>query len=255
MADGIFYETTSAIDGAPIVLILRGRKDALAERDDSANEKTGAMIQSYIMRADVAPMDALRSGEDSSVCGDCVHRPHVRREAKARGEAPGAPCYVKVWHGPRVCFEAYKRGSYRRATSLLDLAAYCEGLPTRFGTYGDPGALPAYLWGMLAHAASERTGYTHRWGDTGAELRGLVMASVDSTAERDRVERDGWAWFRVANTIEEGAERVRGEARCPASAEAGKRVTCRTCPLKCNGEGGGGRVILDHGPGGIGRKQ
>lgn len=254
MADGIFFETTSLIDGAPIVLILRGRDDAIAELDMHANDKTGAMIQSYILRADVPPMEALRNGSDESVCGDCAHRPAVRRAAIAAGEAPEAPCYVAVFHGPRVCWKAYRRGSYRRATSLLELSAYCKGLPTRFGSYGDPGAIPVYLWAMLAHAASERTGYTHRWRDTGAELRGLCMASVDSVEERSEAWALGWATFRVADSLESAADRPKGEARCPASAEAGKQVNCRTCPLKCNGVGGGGRVIIDHGLGGLGRK-
>ena len=247
MADGIYLETESLIDGAPLFVILRGRRDALRGSHGKANAKTGAMIQSYIVRADVPPVLAARTGDDASVCGDCPHRPILARETGA------ARCYVNLAHGPRVVWDAVKRGAYRRVTSWLEAAAYCAGAPVRIGSYGDPGAVPAYLWAMLAHGATERAGYTHRWRDTGADLRGIAMASVDSIDERDEAWALGWATFRVAETVEDGADRARGEARCPASAEAGKRVTCAECPLKCNGASGG-RVILDHSPGGIGRK-
>ena len=246
MADGIYFETTSTIDGAPLVVIIRGRKDCIAEAHGKANSKTGAMIQTYILRADVAPGEAAKNGADESVCGDCPHRPLLYREAGA------ARCYVNLAHGPRVCFEAYKRGAYRRAT-LLECAAYVRGLKLRIGSYGDPGAIHSDYWRVLAAAASERTGYTHRWQDTGAGLKGVCMASVDTIDERNEASALGWATFRVALTVDEARDRVRGEAQCPASAEAGKKVTCATCPLKCDGATGG-RVIIDHGPGGLGRK-
>lgn len=252
MADGIYFETESTIDGAPLVIIIRGavaaRRELRGGGNRGANAKTGAMVQSYILRRDIAPGEAARSGQDESVCGDCPHRPAL--VAGGNGEAR---CYVNLAHGPRVCFEAYKRGAYRRVTDLRQVAAYCAGLPLRIGSYGDPGAVFPAFWLAAASLASSRTGYTHRWRDTGRELQGLAMASVDSVAERDEALAAGWATFRVATTIEDAAARTRGEARCPASAEAGKRVTCSTCPLKCDGATGG-RVILDHAAGGIGRK-
>lgn len=248
MADGIYWLTESRIDGKPIVLVLRGAEAARKERDAGANSKTGAMVQSYILRADIEPQEAARIGEDYSVCGDCVHRPHLVKAGN--GEAP---CYVKLFHGPRVVWEAYRRGAYARAYSVDALRAYCAGLPVRMGTYGDPGALHTATWRALLAGATSRTGYTHRWRDTGAGLRGLAMASVDSIGERDEASALGWGTFRVATDRAEAAQRVRGEAQCPASAEAGQRVTCRTCPLKCDGATGG-RVIIDHGAGGEGRR-
>jgi len=250
MADGIYFETTSTIDGAPLVVIIRGAKQCrrwLAGGSvKGSNSKTGPMVQTYILRADVAPGEAASKGCDESVCGNCPHRPALYREAGA------ARCYVNLAHGPRVCFEAYQRGSYRRAT-LLEACAYVAGLSLRIGSYGDPGAIDPGYWVALAAAAGERTGYTHRWQDTGADLRGVVMASVDTIGERDAALAAGWATFRVAITAAEARDRSRGEAQCPASAEAGKKVECASCPLKCNGASGG-RVIIDHGPGGLGRK-
>jgi hypothetical protein len=246
MADGIYFEAKSEIDGAPLFVIIRGRRDCLRAAHGKANSKTGAMVQSYIVRRDISPGDAARSGADESVCGNCVHRPILARESGA------ARCYVNLAHGPRVCWEAVHRGAYRRV-NLLGAAAYVRGLKLRIGSYGDPGAVPAVVWQVLSAAAADRTGYTHRWQDTGADLRGIVMASVDSVAERDAALALGWATFRVAMTADEARARIKGEAQCPASAEAGKRVVCADCPLKCDGATGG-RVIIDHGPGGEGQR-
>lgn len=245
MADGVYFETNSLIDGEPVYVLLRGRDAAIAERDAGANDKTGAMIQTYIMPRDVSPLEAVKTGADASVCGDCPMRPLLA------SRVPGSPrCYVNKGHGPRVVWDGIQRGIYQRV-NLLGACAYVAGLPTRFGTWGDPGAVDAQIWFALAMHASERTGYTHRWNDTGAALRGLVMASVDSIEERDAAHAALWATFGV--DADGTWERARGEARCPASQEAGKQVVCRTCPIKCNGAGLS-IVIQDHGPGGIGQK-
>ena len=49
----IAYEGPSIIDGSPIVVIIN-RIDA-----GSDNVKTGALVQSFIIRSDIAPTDAL----------------------------------------------------------------------------------------------------------------------------------------------------------------------------------------------------
>jgi len=63
----VLWEGSSLIDGAPIVVIVSGLLK-------SENAKTGNMLQTYILRADVSPTNAIRSGEDSSICGDCPAR-------------------------------------------------------------------------------------------------------------------------------------------------------------------------------------
>lgn len=236
----VVFEGPSAIDGAPIAVILTGFANA------STNLKTGAMIQSYIVRSDLPPVEAWREGEDASVCGDCPLR------SPAAGGSGG--CYVNKGHGPRAVWDAYKRGRYERASVAFAAKAIADtGRAFRMGTYGDPGAVPqagAFWRGLLVDMAPEttHTGYTHRWRDTGADLLGICMASVDSIAEMQEARARGWATFRVVGLGVR--EPMRGEARCPASAEAGKRVTCETCPMPCNGRffpGNAGRVILAHG--------
>jgi hypothetical protein len=225
------------LDGEPIVVIAVGLHSA------STNRKTGGMLQTYVMLADVPPHRAHTAGLDVSVCGDCRHR------SKASGGA--GTCYVNLGQGARSVWEAWRRGAYAdytgdRLGALRVIAAAC--LAIRFGTYGDPAAAPASLWRGLAAVARGRTGYTHQWGTAwGRMLRGLVMASVDTPAEQLRAERAGWATFRVSALGD--PLRLAGEARCPASEEAGRKVTCDACPIACNGERGRitGRVIQAHG--------
>src|SRR5215467_284479 len=59
----ILYEGASMLDGMPVV--------AIANRitDKSTNGKTGAMVQTWIIRSDVNPVEALENGSDASVCG------------------------------------------------------------------------------------------------------------------------------------------------------------------------------------------
>jgi len=73
------WRGASRLDGAPIVAIATG----LAA--PSSNPKTGPMVQTWILRADVAPHEAQRDGRDASVCGDCPLRPLMAR--LAGGEA------------------------------------------------------------------------------------------------------------------------------------------------------------------------
>jgi hypothetical protein len=244
------YRGPSAIDGSEIVVIFTGIKAAVAERKKGVNSKTGAMVASYIMPADVSPVEASRTGEDYGVCGDCPHR--GRYDPVEDRHGVDRTCYVTLIHGPRVVWASWKRGIYP-VVSVAEAAELLEGLPVRFGAWGDPGAVPAHvpIWSAIAEVASTTTGYTHRHLDTGAHLNGLCMASVDSEVETEEAWALGFATFRVAPT-DGSVPRMRGEAICPAAAEAGKVVTCVECPIACNGkvnERVKGRVIIAHGSG------
>jgi hypothetical protein len=231
----VLWEGASRIDGAPSVCILTG----LASR--SSNRKTGSMLQTWILRANLSPTDAIRSGSDTSVCGTCPHR------SKASGGA--GTCYVNVGQAPLAVWRAWTRGRYPVASEFgARLAIARSGRMLRIGSYGDPGALPVGFWAPLVQAARGNiTGYSHRWKEA-PDLRGVCMASVDTIAELFQARALGFATFRVAPRGD--ALRIAGEARCPASSEAGKRVTCDTCPIACNGSvsrGILGRVIQAHG--------
>ena len=235
----ILYEGPSMLDGAPIVVIATGIKTG------STNAKTGAMIQTYILRSDMPPADAIRAGEDASICGGCTHR--------GDGTGKQRSCYVTIMHGPRGVYAAYKRGSYPRA----DLGfSYDEVINTfkdrmvRLGTYGDPVAAPIEMWQAVLMRASGWTGYTHQWRSSiSSAWPLLVMASADSETDMADAHALGYRTFRVT-PIGEGP--IKGtEIVCPASHEAGQKVECIDCKA-CMGTSAKARVsiqIMAHGTG------
>lgn len=236
MAGEIIFEGPSKIDGAPIVVIAT---------DGSRNEKTGDMIQTWIIRTDVPPHVAARDGRDVSICGTCIHRwdPETHKRS----------CYVAVHNAPLAVFKAYHAGNYQRATPR----EVGRGRVVRIGAYGDPAAVPARIWRDLVSESAGRTGYTHQWQHpdpkvrrNAAALRGLVMASADTPADAELAARRGWRTFRVRQPSQPLLPR---ERTCPASLEAGARVQCVTCRA-CDGATRGNRIaILDHGPGHVSR--
>ena len=211
----VFYDGPSLIDGAPIIGI------AVLE---SSNVKTGNMVQTYILRADVAPLAAIASGDDASICGDCAHRGD-KQTKRAR------TCYVDVAKSVQSVFAAWVRGAYPQVAPS-DGARIVAGRVVRIGSYGDPAAIPARHWRALIRRAAGHTGYTHQWRQWFARgLRSIVMASADSASDRDMARAMGWRTFRVRTADEPLAAR---EIVCPASPEGGDRRQCITCQA-CDG--------------------
>lgn len=229
LTGAVAYHSASVLDGAPIVVLLTG---------PSANVKTGPMIQSWILRADVQPMDAARSGDDYSICGDCRYR-------RDRDDGTRA-CYVNLAWAPRGVWKAWKRGEYTASRDAVLARA-----PLRLGAYGDPAVVPFIVWQRLlaiSAAAGHRswTGYTHQWHTCDPRFKTICMASVDTQAETDAATRAGWRTFRVRSV----SDTLRpGEIICPASDEAGHRVTCLQCRL-CMGTQKAAKsiAIYAHGP-------
>ena len=231
----IAYEGPSLIDGAPIVVIVN-------KLDGSKNAKTGAIVQSFIIRADVDPVKALQTGADYSVCGSCEHRPIT---AKETGKPP---CYVQVAKSVLSVYSAYLRGRYVKADPAT-IAKALEGKIVRIGTYGDPAAAPVQMWNQITRYAAGRRGYTHQWDRPDFDVDAwapLVMASADTIDQAAKANLLGMRVFRVSIGVDVQA----GEASCPASKEAGQRTTCAKCTL-CAGTSIKARdiVIADHAAG------
>lgn len=209
----VIYKGPSAFDGAEIVVIATGMNVK------SANEKTGDMVQTWIIKADEFPMAAKVNGNDLSVCGDCKHRRTDGLES----------CYVNLGQGPRSIYNAYIHGRYDTA-EIEYLADIFANFKVRLGSYGDPMAVPFKIWDAVLTNAKMHTGYTHQWAkDTGAnDWSKIVMASVDSVEEQELAEQFGYRTFRVRTNREELME---GEIACPASKEAGKVTECAKCGL------------------------
>jgi hypothetical protein len=230
----VLYEGPSRIDGAPIVAI------ACRITEASGNAKTGAMVQTFIMRRDIAPHEALKTGDDSSVCGDCPLRPIHKGPTR---------CYVRVYQAPLSVWNAYQRGRYAMPGVDFDAALLpelFEGLSFRIGSYGDPAAIPASVWKTATRKVKNRTGYTHQWRRRiGVGLKDLCMASADSESDVATATAKGWRTFRVRK---HDAPTLATESICPASKEGGQRVQCDTCGL-CKGATIAAKhiVIADHG--------
>jgi len=213
------YDGPSELDGARIIVLLTGLNK------DSANTKTGSMLQTWIMRHDVRPNEAVKTGADSSVCGQCPLRPYLA-EKRDRGLMP-RPCYVKAYQAPRATWSANKD---LPVTSLHTARALIAGRKVRRGSYGDPAAVPAHVWDACGNPRD--TGYSHQWrARASAELAAKVMASVHTVEERAAAKALGFRTFRVMG--KDWALQP-GEILCPASKEAGVRTTCEACGL-CNG--------------------
>jgi len=226
----IIYTGPSMLDGAPITGIITGLAG-------SANRKTGAMAQLWILRADVSPIDAVKSGADSSICGGCPHRGIGTKKRT---------CYVNVGQAPGSIYRAYKRGRYSVADPRMLLRAL-EGKQLRLGAYGDPAALPPHVVQAVTQACAGWSGYTHQWR-AADWLRGYCMASVDSEAEAIKAQAAGWRTFRVAKP--EDKPRLARESICPAAKEAGAKLTCSQCMACCGANGRRGSIVIQaHGSG------
>ena len=224
------WQGISQIDGVtPIVVIATFGKAGKA----SANEKTGDMIQTFILRADMEPWEAIQTGQDEAICGVCPHR------GKASG-GTGA-CYVRVYQAPLSTWRSWDRGN----AEAFDLERF-RGRKVRIGSYGDPAAVPVAVWQEIVAVAAATTGYTHQWRKADPAFAAFCMASTDSVAERREARLMGYRTFHVRAL---GTGKGKGEIVCPASAEAGKRTVCASC-LQCGGTGNGRTgdiTIMAHG--------
>ena len=217
----ILWRGASLIDGAPVVAIVTGCAGS------SSNRKTGAMLQTWILRADVSPVDAVRTGADYSICGNCPERGDGHGKARA--------CYVNVGQAPLGIWRAYRRGSYDHAP--IALSAIGSGRAVRVGSYGDPAAVPMAVWQALISRASMSTGYTHQW-KTAPALAALCMASASSLQDAEQARALGFRVFRIRRADDPLMAR---ESVCPASTESAvDDITCSKCGA-CNGASSGRR--------------
>lgn len=201
----VLWEGASLMGGAPIVVLATGIKKP------SDNKKTGPMIQVSILRADVAPGEAIRNGADYAICGECNGR-HVH----------DGWCYVEVDKWVRAIWHSYINGSYRRS---VDPGADLAGADVRIGAYGDPAAAPVSLWRSIVARAACWTAYTHQWRDV-PELRELAMASVDTLAEDTLAKSVGWRPYYARGSSEAVPA---GSIECPHETRGVQCIDCRLC--------------------------
>ena len=207
----VLQRLRSPIDGKPCVVILTTK---------SANRKTGNMLQVWILREDINPVEAIATGDDKSICGNCPHRKDPTTGNRS--------CYVNVGQAPQSVWRAYKAGKYGKLSDLNpeDL----HGKSIRWGAYGDPSIIDSSLVKILNEHAESHTGYTHQWREDFAQpFKGYFMASVDTFADYLDASAHGWKCFHVVpkNNIGQGK-------LCPATVE-NSQAQCITCRL-CSGD-------------------
>ena len=224
MSNGtIIYQGQSLIDGKDIVVIYF---------NGSKNTKTGNMAQTYIIRSDIDPMLASKTGADYSICGNCKHK-GTPTDDPNRKQAINRTCYVKLYQGVLSTYRAFKKGNYSVIKHHKDIQSLGENQVIRLGTYGDPSAVPSYIWDSLLSKAKKHTSYTHQSHNSSCDVRSdISMMSADSYEESKKFWSKGLRTFRVMQK-DEVLDKTK-EVLCPASKEAGRRTTCATCVL-CSG--------------------
>lgn len=236
----IFYEGASMIDGSPIVAIATM---------ESENGKTGNMIQTWIIRSDVNPIEASHTGKDKSNCGNCGLKGKLVTLPDGTTKNVERACYVNLGQAPLGVYWKFVSGGYP-VLGRSDAARFA-GRSLRRGSYGDPVAVPYVAWSLLERLCTgeKKTGYTHQWRLAIArKFRGRLMASVHNDAEAAEAVRKGWRYFLTVTDLDD----IGDEILCPASKEAGNRRQCITCGA-CNGSKGKHDLrknvaIVGHGP-------
>ena len=230
MKNGIIYKGPSLLDGKPIVVIA-----TYSDR----NTKTGKVVQTYILRSDIDPRDASKSGADYSICGDCTMRGEITTDP-ARKIAKGRRCYVNLGQGVLIVWKSFIKGIYPAANTQKNRNTIGRDRFVRVGTYGDPGAVPGFVWDQLLAEADTFTAYSHQSG----WRPDIAMQSADNKQEALDHWSQGRRTFRVIADL--GQLDKANEALCPASKEAGRRVQCTACKL-CKGSSLGKSIaIVEH---------
>lgn len=219
MPGAILYEGPSILDKSPIVVIATSFKR-------SRNVKTGNMVQTWILRSDIHPIEAWKSGTDVSICGDCIHRGTWDGERMVQ-----RTCYVQ-WNPIASVYRTYKNGRYKHVTAQQALALGTDRF-IRLGSYGDPAAVPFEVWDNFLTNSIGRNGYTHQWRTADPRFASVCMASADTPSDVVKARALGYRTFRVRP---DAFTKLPNEVVCPASAEAGHKTQCLACKA-CGGTG------------------
>jgi hypothetical protein len=213
----VLYDGPSKLDGSPIAVIATLH---------SRNDKTGNMVQVWIIRTDIAPHIAAKNGMDSAICGNCPHK-----LVKLPGKKAKRTCYVTVHNAPLAVYNAYKRGRYPTITPFEYSRSRLAGRAVRLGAYGDMAAAPTSVTRAIVNVASMHTGYTHQQNHPtfDPELLNYVMASADTPKQADKLNSQGARTFRV---MLPGDSLRDNEIECLADSQGLQCIDCGLCDGK-----------------------
>jgi len=155
----------------------------------SGNRKTGNVIQVYYIPTAQNPIQAVKSGLDTAVCGSCPLKP-----------SESNVCYVRKFHGPGRVYDTFKNNRYPLIDDLLpalqqQVMEILASKPIRLGAWGDPAADVESSQRLAKIGGRDTLSYTHQWR-TVPELKPFAMASVDSADEYVEAKQAGWRTYR-----------------------------------------------------------
>lgn len=196
--------------------------------DPSSNDKTGPMVQVFIIRSDVHPVEAIKTGKDATICFNCPHR--------------GTTCYVEVGKSVGQVYGAYQRGRYpfickdpQNMKGYDDIDYYLNNGVwdifansfIRFGAYGDPVRIPYPIVEKMASSCKGFTGYTHQWNNPAFQAYSkYFMASADSLQEYTAAKAKGWRTFRITA---DWRQKDPNEIVCLNSRDGTQCIDCLAC--------------------------
>jgi hypothetical protein len=217
----LLWRGSSLLDGKPIFAALTGLDNP------SRNRKTGPMLQTWVMRADLDPVTASQTNADVSVCGSCPLKGNANK---------GRSCYVTLFQAPLTIFKQLEKLKPLPKNAFRNHA-------TRLGAYGDHAAIPTSITADIHKKSAITTGYSHQWRTCDQDLRHYLMASCETEEDRELAKQMGWSTFRVKKPEDPVLPM---ERPCPASKESGQRMVCYTCG-RCTGGKKHDVVINIHG--------
>lgn len=215
----VLYKGISLLDNeTPIMVVMSGYTK------DSQNEKTGPLVQLYILPIDILPRDAYTSGS-KSVCGDCRYNGNNG-------------CYVRWSHLKGI----WNSARSQPVIPMKHAKEFVKGLRVRVGAAGDPSAVPFSFWNDLLSSCENFTGYTHQWDKPEyQDLSSLFVASTDSKEETREANAKGWNTFEVIDNEKPSKNSVLCLATDTTKSINGLPFSCATC-MMCNGKGKGKNV-------------
>ncbi|MBF86295.1 MAG: hypothetical protein CL489_17715 [Acidobacteria bacterium] len=205
----LLHKGVSQYTGNPINVFLT---------ESSTNTKTGNIPQVNFL-PEVKPTDALKTGQDADVCGNCPLRPFLFNP-----ETHDAPCYVLCGFAPNAIHRA-KNKPLNDYSKLYDVI--------RIGAYGDGASCEKQALIKIVKLAKKVLNYTHAWSIKKFNfLKAFSMASVHSIEEKIKANSLG---FRTFRTIKFACSKLEAnEIVCPNFVD--NSIQCKTCKLCCGNQ-------------------
>ena len=226
----ILWRGISPIDGLTPVKVV-----ATGFTIKSKNGKTGDMIQVWIMLDNVHPKNAIDSGDDYAICGNCPHRKNERGERS---------CYVGIHTIGQIYKKDATDGYIDISNNIVESLHLFQDKDVRFGSYGDPVCIPLHIVELITKVCGH-TGYTHQWRNPKfSAYKQYFHASVDTFSDYFDAKDSGWSTFRVRS--QESTVMLNDEVYC----QGGLKTTCKKCQLCSGTSSQQSHILIDgHGSG------